>query len=258
MFKFSARKNGRELAQLLGSYEKPANVSPEAAEQKRAKTEAETLRLVNAGAQVNTFDTRGFTPLMEAAYKGLNTLIQPLISAGADLAATSNERSMIPGLTPLMWAAYAGNAEGVKTLLADGADFRAKGFQDQTALHFAARSSTDAVRMLIEAGADVNALADDGRSPLFEAALHPQNVKTVQLLLDAGAQLNVQNKWSRWGLMEAATAHGGRDNPVAKLLREAFAKRAAAKTETPAEKPTATPVATPAATPAVPPPPKAG
>jgi hypothetical protein len=47
--------------------------------------------------------------------------------------------------------------------------------------------------------------------------------------------------------MAAATAHGGKDNPVAKLLREEIAKRAA---------PVTAPVPAPVATPAAAPPPK--
>ncbi len=66
--------------------------------------------------------------------------------------------------------------------------------QDWTLLHLAAyRDQKDFVRLLIEAGAEVNANDKDGNSPLHIAAVCGQT-NIVQLLLKAGAAANVTNK----------------------------------------------------------------
>ena len=55
----------------------------------------------------------------------------------------------------------------------------------------AARSgNVAAVKALIAKGANVNALSQDGRSPLFEAVLDPTKVDNVKLLLAANADLS--------------------------------------------------------------------
>ena len=70
-----------------------------------------------------------------------------------------------------------------------------------TALHYAVGSgfgmatdphpNLEIVRMLIEAGADINKLTNDGRTPLRFAAMgHPEATK---ILIDAGADLNISS-----------------------------------------------------------------
>ena len=60
-----------------------------------------------------------------------------------------------------------------------------------TVLHFAAgfNSSTEVVRVLIEAGADVNALDSDQDSALHLAS--EMNPEIVPVLLEAGATVNL-------------------------------------------------------------------
>ena len=90
------------------------------------------------------------------------------------------------GSTPLMHAAAIGSPEAMKLLLAAGADVNAKNGLDSTALTWGALDNTKA-RILIEAGADVNVVSKIGRTPLMVAASHPGSADTVRLLLAKGA-----------------------------------------------------------------------
>jgi len=256
LFKSSARIRGEELSETLNNVRYAEKLLSEEAVKAAQTRETRLLQLVADGAKLEVVDASGFTPAMEAAYKSMNKVLEAIIAAGGDLSAKSTERSMIPGLNALMWAAYAGNAQGVEALVAAKADVKAQGYNNKTALHFAARTNLETVTTLVLAGADINAVSGDGRTPLFEAVLKNDNVKIVQFLLDKGASLEAKDAWSGWTILDAAQHHGGPNNPVAKLIREAIAKRdAAARGVTPA--PVETPVAQPAAKPvAAPPAPK--
>src|SRR4029077_11302028 len=57
-----------------------------------------------------------------------------------------------------------------------------------------AASSLEKTRVLVDAGADVNARSDDGRTALFIASGIPANIATVKLLLDRGAAVNPSSR----------------------------------------------------------------
>ena len=75
------------------------------------------------------------------------------------------------------------------------------------------------VRLLIEAGADVEAKFDDGRNALIHTAGNPA-AGSAAMLIEAGADVNVQSKSGWTALMRAARY--GRTETV-KLLIEAGA-----------------------------------
>ncbi len=118
--------------------------------------------------------------------------------------------------TPLMYAAAVGSAEAMRMLLDAGADAKAKNALDATALHWCA-GDFEKVRMLVAKGADVNAVAKSGRAPLVLAALHPGNVKTVEYLLEHGAKVNVQGPPPVTPLIAAVES---RDRKIVALLLE--------------------------------------
>ena len=99
-----------------------------------------------------------------------------LLAAGANpnLAQLGDFGHVEPGVsrTPLQLAVRAPNrsAEFVARLLAAGADVNARGSQNLTTLHTAARrGSVHCAPLLIDAGADVNALSSNGSTPLDTA-----------------------------------------------------------------------------------------
>ena len=95
--------------------------------------------------------------------------------------------------TLLMYAAGFGSPEALELLLAAGADVNAKNAFDATALLWAARDPVKA-RMLIEHGANVNVQSKQGRTPLMVASRAQGSSGVIQLLLDKGADPRVKDK----------------------------------------------------------------
>jgi ankyrin repeat protein len=89
-------------------------------------------------------------------------------------------------VTPLMDAAAFGSVEAVKMLLAAGAAVNAREAFGATALMFCA-GQPEKARLLLNAGADVNARSKQGRTALLLAAFSPGASEIVKLLLDKGA-----------------------------------------------------------------------
>lgn len=161
---------------------------------------------VGEGAMVNgPTKNEGITPLMEAS-----STVQPwrnkedcimswgfdrsniaryLIEEGADVNATDSK-----GETALMWAAYAKDSERmVKLLLEKGADPNLR-TKDSTALmRAAAGGNIESVKMLLQAGAFVDATDENGKTALQIAIAGKKSVqigiyvKIEKILRDAGA-----------------------------------------------------------------------
>jgi ankyrin repeat protein len=92
------------------------------------------------------------------------------------------------GATPLHQAAAAGSAEAMRLLVAAGAEIDAVNDFGATPLMWAI-NEPEKVRILVGAGANVNARSKMGRTPLFLAAANDGSSATVKLLLDRGAKV---------------------------------------------------------------------
>lgn len=106
--------------------------------------------------------------------------------------------------TPLCIACSEGNCGAVKVLLANGAKgmyhhhhhpyscaVDTPGYKKRTALHEAAvQGHIDCVFALLEAGADINALDENGRTPLALSYMLGHKM-VVELLISAGARKDV-------------------------------------------------------------------
>src|SRR5258707_2241104 len=108
------------------------------------------------------------------------------------------------GATLLMHAAAFGNVEILKLLLDAGADVNARNDFDATALLWGARDPEKA-RLLIARGADVNSRSKQGRTPLMMASLLHGGTPIVSLLLAKGAEVNVKDNGGYTALGLAAT-----------------------------------------------------
>ena len=86
--------------------------------------------------------------------------------------------------------ALSGSAADLRKLLDAGMKPDSKTAEGTTALMLAARD-IDKVKLLLERGADVNAPAATGITPLMVAAIHKGNVEVVRLMLKKGAKPNV-------------------------------------------------------------------
>jgi ankyrin repeat protein len=136
---------------------------------------------------------------------------QKLLGKGAD----PNERNSY-GYPALSIAAGSGDTTIVKLLLAAGANVNARSVNlNDTALASAAeRGHPEIVRLLVQAGADVEAKDGSGWTPLFGAAMSG-NSETVKILLDAGADINARASKGWTALKEAEMR--GNENIVQQL-----------------------------------------
>ncbi len=188
----------------------------EAAREATRKAEAEADALakyrVEQGADVNTKDDNGNTPLLNAALLGKMEQAELLLAHGADVNAKDSF-----GRMPLHWAAQYGYRELAELLLAHGADVNAKNSKDQTPLHFAAENGQGGVaELLLAHSADVNAKDSFGATPLKYVAMIGQ-VDVAELLLAHGANVNARDNSGGTPLHWAAHY---RHQELVKVLRE--------------------------------------
>jgi uncharacterized protein len=173
-------------------------------------------RLIKAGANPNApLTPSGDTALMLASRTGKTDAITLLLERGVDV----NAKETWGGTTALMWAASERHPAAVKVLLEHGGDVGARsnfvaaangrGFEgrtptstksDQTSeefasglltpLMFAAREGdVESARLLLAAGADVNAVAGDGKDALG-LAIFNGNYDLASFLVDSKSNVN--------------------------------------------------------------------
>jgi ankyrin repeat protein len=111
-------------------------------------------RLIKAGAKANTANRYGVTPIFLACQSASGLVIERLIAAGVSANTTGPE-----GETALHTCAHSGNVDAAKVLLAHGASINAgDSWRGQTPLMWAAaQKHPPMIKVLLEAGADVNA-----------------------------------------------------------------------------------------------------
>jgi ankyrin repeat protein len=121
------------------------------------------------------------------------------------------------GNTPLHYAIESGDIGLVRLLIEQGADVNAVNKEGVTPLIKAAQfGQTEIVKFLHEHGADVNRANSKGETALFKAA-EGNHIETVQYLLQAGADVNKKTNIGKTALMTAAEY--GYDSLVSLLLR---------------------------------------
>jgi ankyrin repeat protein len=119
--------------------------------------------LLGAGADFRVVNRTGVRPVYLATVNGSASVIDVLLGAGED----ANAVLTAEGETVLMLTAQTGNPAAVKLLLDHGADPNVQQLHGQTALMWAARSHTDAVKLLVDRARTLRSLSPQprGRSP---------------------------------------------------------------------------------------------
>jgi ankyrin repeat protein len=178
-----------------------------------------TAPAVRAESPKPPAESPDLTPLLKAAFKGDDQAVRRLIAKKADVNAKTKQ-----GITALMYAGLRGSADATAALLAAGADAKAKDKLGQDALTWAVmfdKAKLPQVRLLIDAGCDVNAKGPPkGTTPLMWAA-NRDAYDIAQALVKAGADVNARQSDGGWtALMRAAVVGSAR---IAMLLRESGA-----------------------------------
>lgn len=165
--------------------------------------------LLEAGASVTAKNNHNKTPVDLAHEHGHESLAQRL------------ER-----VPQLLDAAAAGDVEQVETLLAAGVYVNAHQFPGRpvgpTPLHHAAEKGyAPMARLLVEAGANVNARVPEHfyNTPLHLAAFNNNHTAVVQLLVAAGASLDKRAKDGSTPLLLATGNKSGNPQPARLLIQ---------------------------------------
>ena len=148
-----------------------------------AADQEETVKLlIDNGADINAKDINSNAPLSLTGIHGNVSVADLLVSGGADL----NYKGF-GGWTPLHIAAFEGHMHLVNYLVSRrGADVEIKDDGGTTALHCAALKGHDnIIKLLFLKDADVNAMGDEGTTPL-DAAIEGGQHESATLIRTIG------------------------------------------------------------------------
>ena len=157
-----------------------------------------TKLLLDRGADVNALDTRGAGSVMIAVWRGEAELVELLVSRGADIRRASSftypEYPKLEMGTALHVAAMRGNLRAVGVLIDHGADVNAVSPRKRfTPLNCAlGEGHPEIAKALLNRGADPNLPLDGPVHPLRQAA-HAGNIEIVRLMLAKGARMDIQS-----------------------------------------------------------------
>ena len=174
----------------------------------------------HGGMEIEFDDTDTFekpaTALLEAVRNNDLESCRVLIASGVDI----NEISGSPERTALIYAAEYGYREIVELLIKAGADVSAQADEGLSALYLASvQGKVEVVDMLLKAGAQSGIVDDNDVTPLHGAA-YLQHPEVVELLIKAGADVNARDCSGAFPLGLAAEAGSA---PIVEMLLKAGA-----------------------------------
>ncbi len=147
------------------------------------------LQLIEKGADLQVSDRDKQTALHYAVLANQPEVMAKLIDKGIDVQAQGEDL-----ITPLMIAVKQGTPDTVAMLIAAGADVNAVAKINKNALLFAAeRGEPEILELLIRSGAEVKRFGQAALFTLLMADNSPERLHCVQMLLQAGVNVNDRN-----------------------------------------------------------------
>ncbi|MBN2582317.1 MAG: ankyrin repeat domain-containing protein [Planctomycetes bacterium] len=175
------------------------------------------LRLLIAhGADVDAtqYEDHGLRPLHNVVSEGLPA-VRLLVELGADVNAKGEF-----GQRPLHRAVLFQATDVARFLVEKGANVNGEDDRRRTPVFSA--TTADMVRLLVSLGADVRRRGRDGGTALHEVVSGEDRAEAVRALLEAGADANAKNHWNSTPL---AIAEQDEQPEVAALLRQYGARK---------------------------------
>eukprot|EP00127_Corallochytrium_limacisporum_P006196 Clim_evm13s221 gene=Clim_evmTU13s221 len=151
--------------------------------------------LVERGAHIDAEDRWKGTPIADAIRSGHQSVVDYLLSVGAQLPPRESFGQITDSMDAsalLLIAATKNDTIRMRELLRAGVDPSAPDYDRRTALHLAAaEGNMDCCKILVEAGADINAKDRWGGTPLRDAQSGQHNA-VKEYLMGHGAEEDVQ------------------------------------------------------------------
>ncbi|HPS59152.1 MAG TPA: ankyrin repeat domain-containing protein [Spirochaetota bacterium] len=174
-------------------------------------------RLLDSGASSNAYTRDGDRAIFHAVKSGNRDIVNLLLERGADPNVSFNDAAG----SPLDSAVSAGDPEIVLLLIKNraAADYKMRGAH--TALHTAcmqkeSQQVSAIITILLQNGADVNAVTHLGVTPLMNA-VEADNTAAVKILLQHGADPRIRNIKGETALDLAV--NGGKNGEIITLLK---------------------------------------
>ena len=172
-------------------------------------------KLIKCGARINIQNVKGISALMIATQYGRTKIVELLLECGADVNAQDSERKsaimiafQIGFVGPGMYIA--------EKLLEHGA--RVTNIERRLDLMTTVQKGyTRLTKLILESGADVNALETSDADLTLTVAVKNENVEIAKMILDYGVDVNIQDEKS-WSALMFASQKG--HTQMTKLLLE--------------------------------------
>ena len=158
---------------------------------------AEIKSILDAGADANSLDTDGLSPLHILASRSESIeCIKLIIERGGNV----NLKGHTEGISPIHLSCFHQRRDITSFLLDNGADVNCASSNGQTPTHVACtKSDTETLQILLDKGADVHMKTSDVNTPLHLACF-ANSAKCCEMLIRGGSNVNEKNRFGSTSL----------------------------------------------------------